>query len=351
MRAAAQLGLRRDAPGMIGRCGDWTSATLIARCAFFALGVLAAGLTAAVFALSHVPAYLLVTALIAILAAEWLILHQHLFAAGIEEALEGIGWVMMALQVIHPFANSTAIRDPFLIALAFAVAGSRLLNPLFITLSVVALSFAVEAAGAPHAAASVGPAAMAALFCFAVAWAALLMGGVEFQRPSYDRMLEWLIVALPPAGYLWVQSKNGAGLTLELLRQAPARGIPALVLLTFGIAALVAGIRRRRHAPLLTFMVCVACLAYELRRLTGLPPEVKLIAWGSLVLLPTLALDRHLRTPRGGVTSRRFDEPSPFDLLQFAGAGVLTPNSVQNSGAAFKGGGGAGGGGGASGSY
>jgi hypothetical protein len=352
IRVAALLGVRRDTPWLADRCGGWMAATTIARCAFFALGVFAAGLTAAILGLIHVPGYLLITGLIAIAAAEWLILDKHLFGAGIEEALEVSGLLMIALQIVDPLVNSSAVRAPLLIALALAVAGFRLLNPLFITLSVVALSFAMESAGALHGGLPVFPASMAATFCFAVAAAALLIARAQFQRPAHDRMLNWLIVAMPLAGYLWVESKNASGLTLDLLRHAPVRCIPALVLLTYGVAALIAGMRRRAHAPIMAFILCAGCMAYELRNLTNLSLQVKLIGWGGVVLLLTLALDRHLRTPRRGITSQRFEEnDGPFDLLQLAGASALAPPSVQNPGSQFKGGGGAGGGGGASGSY
>ncbi len=352
IQVAARLGAGRGTPWLADRCGGWTAATTIARCAFFALGLLAAGLTAAIFGLINVPGYLLITGLAAIGAAEWLILDKHLFGAGIEEALEVSGLLMIALQIVHPFVNSSAVRAPLLIALAFAVAGLRLLNPLFITLSAVALSFAVESAGALHGGPSAFPASMAAAFCLAVAVAALFIGRAQFQRPAHDRTLNWLIVAMPLAAYLWVESRNTSGLTLGLLRQAPLRSISALVLLAYGIAALIAGIRRRAHPPIMAFILCAGCMAYELRNLTGLSLQVKLIGWGSVVLLLTLALDRHLRTPRRGITSQRFEEnDGPFDLLQLAGAGALAPPSIQDSGPQFKGGGGAGAGGGASGSY
>jgi hypothetical protein len=171
-------------------------------------------------------------------------------------------------------------------------------------------------------------------------------------------MFNWLIVAMPLAGYLWVASKDSSGLTLHSLAQAPfARSIPLLVLLPLGVAALLTGIRRRRHAPLLAFMVCAGCIAYELRNLTGLSIQVKLIAWGSVVLLLTLVLDRMLRTPRRGLTSQRFEQgDSAFDLLQLAGASALAAPSIQPAahpapGPQFAGRGGQGGGGGASGSY
>jgi hypothetical protein len=340
---AAHLGLRRDTPEIAERCGDWTAAPTMARCAFFALGLLAAGLTALVFNLSHVPAYLFITGLGLVAAAEWLILKRRLFGAGIEEALNVAGLGLIALQIADPMGSSSGIQSALLLALAFALAGFRLLNPLVITLAVVAFSSAVDSWGAHHALAL--PVPIAGAFCWAVAALALMMGGTEFRRPSYDRMLAWLIVAMPLAGYLRIP-------------QAPlAHSIPLLALLAIGVASLVTGIRRRRHAPLLAFMVCTGCIAYEVRNLTSLSTQVKLIAWGSAVLLLTLVLDWLLRAPRRGITSQRFKESEGvLDLLQLAGASALAPPSIQpaaspSAGPQFGGRGGEGGGGGASGSF
>jgi uncharacterized membrane protein YgcG len=193
---------------------------------------------------------------------------------------------------------------------------------------------------------------MASAFCFATASAALVIGRAEFQRPSYDQMLNWLIVTMPMAGYLWVESRNTSGLTMELLRIAPARAIPFPILVVFGLSALMAGIRQRVHAPLLAFLMCAACVGYELRHLTTLSIQGKLIGWGSLVFLMMLGLNRYLRTPRCGITSQRFDEnDGSFDLVQLAGASAIASPAVQPPGAQFKDGGGAGGGGGASQGY
>jgi hypothetical protein len=356
IQVAARLGLRRDTPGMAERCGDWTAAPTLARCAFFALGALAAGLTAVIFNLSHVPAYLFIAGLGLVAAGEWLILKRHLFGAGIEEALDVAGWGLMTLQIADPFTDSSGVHSALLIALALGLVGLRLLNPLITTLSVLALSSAIDSLAAHHASAL--PVPIAAAFCFALAAIALTLGATEFRRPSYDRMLDWLIVVMPLAGYLCIAGKNAAGLTVQSLAQTPlARSIPLLILLTLGVAALMTGIRRRRHAPLLAFMVCAGCIAYELRNLTSVSIQVKLIAWGSVVILLTLALDWLLRTPRRGISSQRFKESEGgFDLLQLAGASALVPPSIQptaspSPGPPFGARGGTGGGGGASGSY
>jgi len=323
------------------------------RCVFFVLGVFAAALLAAVFELLHVPRFLFVSGVILVAGAEWLILRRRLFGAGIEEALELVGLLMIALQSVDTSVASIEIRVSLIVAAMLLMAGLRLLNPFFINLSVIASSCAIGFAGLHHSADTLEAGTRAGAFCLAVAWAALYINRVQFRRPSYDQMLNWLMVTMPLVGYLWIEFDDASRVTIESLRQAPfARLLPPVMLIAFGLAALTIGLRRRSHAPIIAFMTCVGCVAYELRRLTSLSLEVKLIGWGSVVLLLTLILDWYLRTPRRGITSQRFEESEgSFELLQLAGASVLTPQSIQHSGAQFKGGGGAGGGGGASGSY
>lgn len=337
----------------MARISGWRAATSVIRCVFFGLGLFAAALLGAVFELLHVPRFLFVTGVILVAGAEWLILRRRLFGAGIEEALELLGLLMIALQSVDTSAASLEIRVSLIAAAMFLTAGLRLLNPFFINLSVIALSCAIGFAGVHHSAGTLAPGTLAGAFCLVMAWAALYANRVHFRRPSYDQMLNWLIVTMPLVGYLWIEFDNTSGGTIESLRQAPVvRLLPPLMLVAFGIAALVLGIRRRSHAPIIAFMTCIGCVAYELRKLTSLSLEVKLIGWGSVVLLLTLILDRYLRMPRRGITSRCFEEnEGSLELLQLAGASALTPQSIHHSDAQFKGGGGAGGGGGASGSY
>jgi len=260
---------------------------------------------------------------------------------------------MIALQGVDVGVASVEIRISLIAATVLFAAGLRLLNPLFINLSVITLSCAIDFTGVHHSVGTLTAATLASLFCLAVAWVALYINKVRFRRPSYDQMLNWLIVTMPLTAYLWIDSDSGSRATIESLRAAPlVKLLPALMLMTFGVAALIAGVRRRAHAPVIAFMICVGCLAHELRHLTTLSLQVKLIGWGSVALLLTLGLDWYLGTPRRGVTSHRFEEnEGSFELLQLVGAGALTPHSVQYPAAQFKAGGGGGGGGGASGSY
>jgi uncharacterized membrane protein YgcG len=314
------------------RTQGWVRPKTITRCALFVLGIVGAALTAAVFGFIHIPGSGWIAGLVLVAAAEGLVMRRRFFGAGIEEALEICGLLILVFQTQNQASDPSGVRMSLLAAAALAIAGFRFLNPLFITLSVAALSWAID-----HWLGAV----MAGIFCFAAAALALWAGGIEFRRPSHDRTLDWLAVIMPLSGYLWLSAHA-----------------PAWLLAAFGAAALIVGIQRRTHAPLIAFMVCTVCMAYELRNVTGLSPEARLILWGSAAFLLTLGLGRYLRTPRGGISSNRAAEDDELsDLAQLAGAGVLAPHSVAHSPAGvnhppeFKGGGGAGGGGGASGTY
>jgi hypothetical protein len=358
MVAASRLEVGRDTPWLAGRIGGWATVAWIARCTFFILAAAAAGLTAAIFSLIHTPGSLFVAGVALVAVAEWLIARRRLFHSGIEEALEVAGLLMVAVQLVDITGDLHGIGISLLVAGVFAAAGMRFLNPLFIALAAVALSFTIDFIRVRQAAALLPAAAvsstttMASVFCFAVAAMALTFGRVQLRRPSHDQMLDWLIVAMPLCGYLWGASQYGTGLSIESLRGLVlARLILVFMPLVFALAALIVGIRRRTHAPLAAFIVCMGCVAFELRNLTGLSLEARLIVWGSVTLVLSMALDRYLRTPRRGVTSQQVGErKGSASLLQLVGAAALTPQPAEGE-APFKGGGGAGGGGGASGEY
>ncbi len=321
--------------------GHWTAPSLIARCAFFVLGAVAAGLILAVFSFIHVPHEMLPAGLIMLIAAEWLILRKHLFHAGVEEALWAAGLLAVVLQVMQPSID-LGFRSAALVALVLAIAGLRLLNPLFITLAAAVVSCAIVLAGEHTPAMRQTSTLLAGAFCYTTAAMALYVGRLELRRPSHDQMLNWLMVVMPLCGYLWLASEHTAVI----------RVFTALASAILGVAALLLGLRRRAHAPLIACMVCFGCVAYELRNLTALSLKWKLILWGSAALLVALRLERYLRTPRRGITASQVGEGgNALDLLQIAGAAALSPRSSPPAVEQFKGGGGTFGGGGADGSY
>ncbi len=353
MQMASRTQLRRDTPWLAERIGGWAAATWFTRCAFFVLGLFAAGLIATLLNLLHVRSFLFISGLLLVGLAEWLIVKRRFFGTGVEEALVLAGLLMIAFDTVSVWHNSSNVRTSLLITLMLLVAGLRLLNPLFITLSVMAFSATIDFTWEYHGGRAIPGATLASAYCLAVAVVALYLNRVKFRRPSCDQTLSWLIVAMPLAAFLWFETQSAFGSSIASFRRGLIyQWMPVLLLAVFGFTALMAGIRRRSHAPILAFMVCAGCVAYELRHLTTLSLQAKLIGYGGVLLLLTIAVDRYLRTPRRGITSTQCSENGDsLDLSQLAAVSGLTPASAHHPGAPFKGGGGTFGGGGASGNY
>jgi hypothetical protein len=337
MAAAARLKIRNH-PWIAQRTGGWIALSFIARCAFFVLGAVACGLAADVLEILWGSAAQLAAGVTSLAVAEWLIMRRRLFHAGAEEALWTGGLLLLAVHFLHSGADLTA---SVAVALALAAAAMRLLNPFLLTLAFAAASVAIDLAGGRRLWGESDVAIAASIFCYGAGAVALLLARIRFSRPSHDRMLSWLMVIMPLCGFLWLASqlspavRAGTGL---------ASGI-------FALAALIVGIRRRSHAALLACMASLGCVAYQLRDVTTLPLKLKLIVWGSAALLAALGLNRYLRTPRRGITSRQLgDGTAALDLMQWVGAGALSPNAAPQA-APLKGGGGTFSGGGADGSY
>ena len=236
---------------------------------------------------------------------------QRLHASGIEEGLCVAGFLLIGAWITTLFEGGPRFAggsvDTLVLIAAVAAAGLRLLNPLVTTGAVLAF---VDWAGSTSTARALDQAVGGGLagltLGVVLAALALALGAREYRRPSHDRMLDWLVATLPVAAY--AQQASWCLYTCFGFRVAPATGrvVTVAVLLALGAAMLAAGLRRRRHAPLLGFIACVACLAVELRR-SQLATEAWLIIYGLAAMVAGVALDRYLRTPRNGVTSAPLD--------------------------------------------
>jgi hypothetical protein len=352
LAVAAHLRTSVDTPWLVERSGGWRSISLLTRCAFFVLGAIAAVLTAGICYLMHFPGPLFFAGVIVIVVAEMLIAQRRLFGGGIEEALEITGLMLIVAQVMDSIHAYDAAMFSLWVAIVLALAGARLLNALFVTLAALVLSFSLYSMARSGSSDYLSAATVTSLFCFGVAAIALAAGAKQFQRPSIDRMLDWLVIAMPVCGYIWLVQANGHGLTLALLQDGLMPILPLLLMALFAAVALVAGIRRRRHAPVLAAMLGIGCVAYELRNLTGLALELRLILWGSMALLAALGLMVFLRKPRNGITSSEVETgPGSLDLLELAGVSAITPAAAAHDKPGYQGAGGTFGGGGASGKF
>ncbi len=338
LAAAVQLKVRNH-PWIAQRSGGWSSPSYIARCAFFVLGLAACGLSAAAFEIVLKPWALFGAGVTLLVVAEWLILRKHLFHAGVEEALWTGGLLMVA---IHFVPSNRELGLALAVALVLALAAMRLLNAFLLTLALAAASVAIDLAGGHRLVGESHVAIASGVFCYAAGATALLLARMEFLRPSHDHMLAWPMVIMPLCGFLWLAAQLSPAIRI-------ATGLASGI---YALTALILGIRRRSHAPLLACMASLGCIAYQLRDLTPLPLKLKLILWGSVALLAALGLDRYLRTARRGITSRQIGGGSnALDLLQIYAAAALSPRSSPHVAEQFKGGGGTGGGGGADGTY
>ena len=349
---ASRFRARSDAPIFSENIGGWRSVRLISRCVFFVLGGVAAVMILSISHVLHAPS-LVIPGLLLIGAGEWLIMRRRLAFSGIEEALICAGLMAIAVATMeHRFWSDDAVSAT-VVGVTLAIAGLRLLNPLFTTLAFATLSIALYLSmDTMMLAVSTRAAMFAGLLCYAMAWIALGTGALRFNRPSYDHMLNWLVIAMPLVGYLWLAGAHDFS-AIDYWRDHSLPILLTLLLpLAFGVSALATGIRRRTHAPLIAFMLCVGCVAYELRSVTGLSLEARLIVWGGVLLAAALALDRFLRTPRAGVTSEKMnDGEGALALLELAGTVGVSAQGQQAPERGFKGGGGSFGGGGASGEF
>lgn len=350
LRITARLALPRLAPEVAARTGGWKSVAPLARSALFVLGIVAAALSLAIGDLLHVPGFLIVVGVALVAAGEWFAATRQFFSCGLEEALGLAGLTAIAVRIEQWSGGMHALGMSLLIAAAFTIAGIRFLNPLFIALAAAALSFTSYFS---HVLPAVSASVMASCYCFAIAAGALLVGAQQFRRPAHEQMTRWLMVTMPLCGYLWVASFSWSLAVGADPRGAAAASVIAVIgPLVLGVAALIAGLRRRAHAPLITFMVCMACAVSESRHYTHLSTPARLIVGGCVLLAVAVALERALRTPRRGVTTRRLSGSiGATDLLSMAGAAALAPVAPAPAGGRVLGGGGEFGGGGASGQY
>lgn len=308
------------------RDGGWRTFNLLPRIGFFILGCILAAALWGFLALAsdrHEKAAAVVAGVICIGVAEIMITWAKWFHAGLEEALHCCGLVMIAAPMVIDENESTILTA---LAIVAAVAAFRLLNPLALVAGVACLAATL-------------PEPLRPWLCDAAAIVSLAVIVRDFKRPSHQQMVAALVITMPIAAYFF--AKDGR---FELAWRV------AVALLAYVIAALIAGVRFRLHAPLLAVFAALGVFAYEVRELSGLRLEARLIIWGAVLLVVALLLERRLRRPWHGITSEKLRDDNVFGLLELAGAAVLTPHEKpQESPAQLQAGGGAFGGGGASG--
>jgi hypothetical protein len=303
-----------------GRTGGWTVSGWPSRLLQALLGLGAA--VAIQGALLWLPATGLVAGLAMLLLAELLLARRRVLRSGLEDALHACGVVALIFGLVDGSPEAAGVA---LLALTLFASGLRLLNAAVTTVAALVASLAVALAARESAATGLA-AVPAALACTLGALLVLVAGGRSFLRPSHDRMLDGLVLALPVSAWGWatLAASRDAGLAVAASGWRGQDGLPALLALGLGAACLVTGLRRRSHAALFAALACAAGFAHALRDLLPVPGHAQWIGWGLLLLALAMALERTLRKPRRGLGSGDLGEDTgTLELSQLAAAAAL----------------------------
>jgi hypothetical protein len=244
----------------------WRSNGTLVSLLFFVLTTVAVAASFAFFSLLDLPQGWL-TAALAIAVAEWLIQRRRFFGTGVEAAL----WVSGLFAFIFSLRGDGKPEALLLFAVASFIAGARVRNA---WLAAVALILVV-------AYLNVKDMRVAALVvALAITIASLLALMREWQRPSTERLFAILSVAMPI-----VAAVAGPALNVQLS------------LLWFALSALtlVAGLRVRHHAFLLSAFVSFAIGVAGINESIALRDEWKLLLGGALLLASAAIVMRRLR--------------------------------------------------------
>lgn len=344
------------------RDGGWHTASPRGRFGFFVLAQLAAFfgslflaplIESAGFSLRG---FWLLTGLIALVAAEWVVRQRQAFKSGLEEGLWTSGIAALCLYVADSLASHSVAAAATVCGGLLFIAALRMLSPLAMTLAMIAFVTGLQAS-VDASRRSLTFAFVLFLVCVAIALLSLVLGARRFERPSHDRMLDQLVVVMPvfaylPLGSLPYLAKLPIGMELDL------SGLPAtmlgvrLVLLGCAGLFLWTGLRRRTHAPIIAALLCVLCLVVDLHAVIGLSLRWQLVLWGSVALAASVVLDRWLRKPRNGITTADVGDDAESPIFpDIARAALLTPLHAPASSTPYEGGSGGFSGGGASGRY
>jgi hypothetical protein len=301
----------------------WRTNGILAQIVFFLLTCLALG---AFYGLMHMFEWPhgIITGVVAIVLAEYLIGARRWFHTGIEDAL----WLGATIALINELPSSGAPEAMLVIAAAIGLPGLRLRNPLFgAAAAVFVMLYAEERFNLGVICALV--LGLAACFALLRTW----------RRPTTEWLWIALALVMPVAGRF----------TADEVWRTATISLYAL----YAAVALVLALRRPHHALFLTAMIAGAISATDLAYLLETPPELRFACSGVMLLTAVFALTRILRHRTHGFVLTP-TPLTPFDeTLQTAATLTLQPTHATPPAAEpqVAAGGGGFGGAGASGDY
>jgi hypothetical protein len=270
--------LRKYAPMDI----PWRTHGLLLRVVLFALTV--AGAAAFYWLLDEYDLAWpgIITAAIALSAAELLIHARRWWWTGVEEGL----WLAATVALVSELPSSGSPEAALVLALAVAIPGVRMRNPVF---GAAAAIFVVQYCEMRFDLGVIGALALAAL-----AVLALLR---TWRRPSTEWLWIAIAIALPVAGRVHAD---------EVWRD-----LTIILYGAFGAATLFLAFRKRHHALFLSGAIAVGIAAVDLSEKSPFPAEAKLAFSGALLLVGSWLLARALKDRQEGFVT------TPAKLTEF----------------------------------
>lgn len=297
---------------------------LLAQIAFFVLTCVALG---AFYGLTHIceiKFYGLVTGVVAIVLAEYLIGAKRWFFTGVEAAL----WLGGLLALISELPHSGKPEALLVVAAVGAIAGLRVRNPLFGAAAAIFVMVYFEERFN-----------LGVVYALSIAFAACLALLRTWRRPTTEALWIALALVMPIVG--------------RFTADPVWRDTTISLYLILGAVALLLGIAKRHHALFLTAMIAFAIAGRDLSEKVTVPLEAKLALDGALLLALSFAISRLLRDRTRGFVLTPIQLTPLDDALQTAATLVFQPTSSAppEPPPAPSGGGGSFGGAGASGDY
>lgn len=233
---------------------------LIAQAVFFVLTAVGIG---AFYAMTDAK---LVTAVLCIAVAEYLILGRNWFYTGVEAAL----WIGGLLSALSMLPNTGAPEANLLIALCFAIAAARVRQPLFGGAAAFFVAQYLERRFD-----------LGTLAALAIAGAALVALYRVWKRPSNEWLFIVLLVGMPLAGWSFAD-RQWLWITFALYS-------------LFSAVCFASALVKRHHAMFAGAASAAIVAGVKAHDIFHPPEELSLAVAGSLLLLASLAVSRALR--------------------------------------------------------
>jgi hypothetical protein len=282
----------------------WKHYGLLLRIVFTVLAAIAVLAAFGFFALLQLPKGIL-TAALAIGAAEWLISRHCFFRTGVESSL----WLFGTFAFIFGLPSQGKVEAILVFAAAAALSGWRTRNEFFGALTAI-LVVAYVAAKWEHT--PILSMSVAALIAISSACALRRV----WQRPSTEHLFAGLALAMPVAGYVSTIFLRDFGRDLPI---AAIAAITAAILLAAGIAW-------RDRVLLISATLSIACAAIELRQLFDYPAEAKFIGAGIVVIAIAVTLERALRGKTRGLVVTAVATNPYNEAMQIGGILTVAPH-------------------------